>query len=84
MGVTLALDAFAAEVGPTGPVRVAGGRTQWGVGGAASAGVREVTAPAGVVAHEPAEMVVRVRAGTTLEELRAVVRRGRPGCGPGG
>ncbi len=76
MGVTLALDAFAAEVGPSGPVRVAGGRTQWGVGGVAPAGIREVTAPGGVVAHEPAEMVVRVRAGTTLDELRAVVGAG--------
>jgi glycolate oxidase FAD binding subunit len=37
-------------------------------------GVREVAAPAGVVTHEPAEMVVRVRAGTSLDELRAAVR----------
>jgi glycolate oxidase FAD binding subunit len=74
--VTAALDAFAVEVGPHGPVRVAGGRTQWQVGGVAPPGVREVAAPAGVVAHEPAEMVVRVRAGTTLEDLRATVRAG--------
>jgi FAD/FMN-containing dehydrogenase len=76
VGVTLALESFAAEVGPAGPVRVAGGRTQWGVGGLAPAGIREVIAPGGVVAHEPAEMVVRVRAGTTLDELRASVRAG--------
>ena len=31
-------DTFAAEVGPTGPVRVVGGRTQWDVGGAARGG----------------------------------------------
>jgi glycolate oxidase FAD binding subunit len=74
--VTPALTDFAAEVGTTGPVRVVGGRTQWLVGGMAPAGVREVTAPAGVVAHEPAEMVVRVRAGTTLEELRTALRAG--------
>jgi glycolate oxidase FAD binding subunit len=74
--VTPALAAFAAEVGTTGPVRVAGGRTQWAVGGVAPPGVREVTAPAGVVAHEPAEMVVRVRAGTPLEELRTALRAG--------
>jgi glycolate oxidase FAD binding subunit len=74
--VTPALTAFAAEVATTGPVRVAGGRTQWAVGGVAPLGVREVTAPAGVVAHEPAEMVVRVRAGTTLEELRTALRAG--------
>lgn len=64
---------FAADVGPSGPVRVVGGRTQWDVGGAAPPDVRELAAPAGVVAHEPAEMIVRVRAGTTLEELRSAV-----------
>jgi glycolate oxidase FAD binding subunit len=74
VGVTPPLAGFAAEVGPTGAIRVAGGRTQWDVGGPAPPGVREVAAPAGVVAHEPAEMVVRVRAGTTLDELRAAVR----------
>ncbi len=76
MGVTPPLAAFAAAIGPTGPIRVAGGRTQWDVGGPAPMGVREVAAPAGVVAHEPAEMVVRVGAGTTLEELRAAVWAG--------
>jgi hypothetical protein len=76
LGVIDAMEAFAAEVGPTGPVRVAGGRTQWDVGGAAPPGIREVAAPTGVVAHEPAEMVVRVRAGTTLEELRAALGAG--------
>jgi glycolate oxidase FAD binding subunit len=72
--LTTALKDFAAEVGSTGAVRVAGGRTQWDVGGTPVPGVREVAAPAGVVAHEPAEMIVRVRAGTTLEELRTTVR----------
>jgi glycolate oxidase FAD binding subunit len=57
-------------------VRVVGGRTQWDVGGAAPPDVRELAAPAGVVAHQPAEMIVRVRAGTTLEELRAAVHAG--------
>jgi FAD/FMN-containing dehydrogenase len=74
--VNATLEAFAADVGEVGPVRVAGGRTQWHVGGVAPGGVREVRAPAGVVTHEPAEMVVRVGAGTTLEELRAAVRAG--------
>jgi FAD/FMN-containing dehydrogenase len=74
--VSAALETFAADVGKVGPVRVAGGRTQWEVGGAAPAGVREVLAPVGVVAHEPAEMVVRVGAGTTLEALRAALRGG--------
>jgi glycolate oxidase FAD binding subunit len=70
------LQHFASDVGSTGPVRVVGGRTQWDVGGAAPPDVRELTAPAGVVAHQPAEMIVRVRAGTTLEELRAAVHAG--------
>ncbi len=69
---------FAAEVGPaaSGPVRVVGGRTQWEVGGTPTPGIRELPAPAGVVAHEPAEMIVRVRAGTSLDEVRAAVRSG--------
>jgi glycolate oxidase FAD binding subunit len=36
-----------------------------------AAGTREVAAPAGVVLHEPAEMIVRVRAGTTVAALDA-------------
>lgn len=64
-----ALERFAAEVGPDDPVVAVGGRTQFQVGGPPSPGTREVVAPAGVVEHDPAEMVVRVRAGTTLEEL---------------
>ncbi len=63
--------AFADEVGgpDAGPVTCVGGRTQWDVGGAASSGSREVSAPKGIVEFEPAEMVVRVRAGTTVAEL---------------
>ena len=70
-----ALDELAAEVGPAdaGPVVTVGGRTQWDVGGAVDAGCREVRAPAGVVAHEPAEMTVRVRAGTTVADLDAAL-----------
>lgn len=67
---------FAAEVGAAGPATCVGGRTQWEVGGAVADGGREVAAPAGVVAHEPGEMIVRVRAGTTLAELDAVVAAG--------
>ncbi len=67
---------FAAEVGPVGPVTVVGGRTQWAVGGLPVEGVREIVAPAGVVAHEPAEMIVRVRAGTALQDLQDAVGEG--------
>ena len=63
------LTAFAAEVGPDGPVCVRGGGTRWSLGGEAEAGTREVQAPAGIVAFEPAEMTVRVRAGTPVTEL---------------
>jgi FAD/FMN-containing dehydrogenase len=70
------LQQFAADVGPAGPVRVVGGRTQWDVGGTGPPDVRELTAPAGVISHQPAEMIVRVRAGTTLEALRAAVHAG--------
>jgi FAD/FMN-containing dehydrogenase len=73
------LAAFAAEVGPAdaGPVVAVGGRTQWDVGGpldpSADGDVREVRAPAGVVAVEAADMTVRVRAGTTVTDLDAAL-----------
>jgi glycolate oxidase FAD binding subunit len=74
--VSTTLQGFATGVGTTDPVRVAGGRTQWDVGGEAPVGVRELRAPAGVISHQPAEMVVRVGAGTPLEELRAALAAG--------
>lgn len=67
---------FAAAVGAEGPVCVTGGRTQWDVGGSPAPGTRELAAPDGVVAHQPQEMIVRVRAGTTLADLDAVVSGG--------
>ncbi|HZU73877.1 MAG TPA: FAD-binding protein [Acidimicrobiales bacterium] len=63
------LERFRAEVGPDGPVTVAGGMTQWDVGGPVDGSARVVRAPTGVVSHLPAEMIVRVRAGTTVAEL---------------
>lgn len=63
------LAGFAAEVGPEGPVCVRGGDTRRHLGGEVASGTREVRAPAGIVALEPAEMTVRVRAGTTVVEL---------------
>ena len=63
------LEALADEVGPTDPVVAVGGRTQFDVGGAVDAGAREVRVPGGIVEHVPAEMTVRVRAGTTIAEL---------------
>jgi glycolate oxidase FAD binding subunit len=51
--------------------------TQWSEGGALRPGTRQVKAPSGIVSHEPAEMIVRVRAGTTLAELQAALAAGR-------
>ena len=84
------LHAFVEEVGSAGPVACVGGRTQWGIGasGRSEADVREVRAPVGIVAHEPADMTVRVGAGTTVRELDdALAERGQrvtlPEPGPG-
>ena len=74
MGVR-ALEKFATEVGgaDTGPVTCVGGRSQWDVGGPCLPSVREVRAPSGVTEYEPAEMIVRCRAGTPVAELDAVL-----------
>jgi len=87
-----ALAAFAEAVGVAGPVAVAGGRTRWSIGGAPMDDVRFVRAPSGVVEHEPAEMTVRVRAGTSLADLdtalgetgQSVGLAGGPGSTVGG
>ncbi len=63
------LAAWAAVIGEQGPVTVTGGRTHWDVGGRPDAEAAEVEAPVGVVSVEPAEMVVTVRAGTTVAAL---------------
>ena len=64
-----ALAGFAAEIAPSGPVCVRGGGTRWGLGGDADPAARVVAAPAGVIDFEPAEMTVRVRAGTAVADL---------------
>lgn len=63
------LEAFAAEVGSDGKVVALGGGTQLDVGTPVDADARVVRAPAGVVEHLPAEMTVRVRAGTAVADL---------------
>lgn len=67
------LAALAAEVGAEGPVVARGGGTQLDVGSPVDAGARVVRAPAGVVEHLPAEMTVRVRAGTRVVDLDAAL-----------
>ena len=49
-----------------------GGRTHWEVGGPAPDGT-PVRAPAGIVDYDPGELTVTLGAGTTLDELDAVV-----------
>ena len=60
---------FRDEVGRSGPVCVRGGGTRWELGGPPAGGSREVRAPTGVVAFDPAEMTVVVGAGTPLADL---------------
>ena len=67
------LTAFAETIGADGPVAVEGRRTRWALGGELAANTRLVSAPAGVVAYQPAEMTVRVRAGTPVAELDAAL-----------
>ncbi len=67
------LVAFAETVGVDDPVAVRGGGSRWERGGPVTPGTREIRAPAGIVAYEPEEMIVRVRAGTTVAELHAAL-----------
>src|SRR5438270_6061167 len=68
---SLAVTEFAALVGSEDRVVVAGGRTQWEVGGTPDPRARVVTAPAGIVSYDPAEMTLRCGAGTTVAEVDA-------------
>ena len=64
-----ALHEFAALVGADDPIAVEGNRTRWHLGGPLDESARLVTAPTGIVDYQPSEMVVTVRAGTTVAEL---------------
>jgi glycolate oxidase FAD binding subunit len=63
------LTEFAVEVGESGPIAIEGGRTRWTRGGTLAKGTRVLKAPSGVVDFQPDEMIVIVRAGTTVSEL---------------
>ena len=67
------LESFAAEVGPEGPVAVVGGRTHWEIGGLCRDETRLVQAPVGVRGFDPADMTIRVGAGTSVAELDAAL-----------
>lgn len=60
---------FAEQVGSSGPVTIAGHSTR----GGPVAGVRGVTAPAGIDRIEPEEMIVQCGAGTAVDELVAAL-----------
>lgn len=64
-----ALEAFAADVGKDGPVTCVGGGSQ----GPLDSDARKVRAPVGIVTFEPAEMTVRVRAGTRIVDVHAAL-----------
>jgi hypothetical protein len=65
----LDLEPFAAAVGHEGPVTISGHATR----GGAVADVRAVQAPSGIEWYKPEEMTLSCGAGTSLEELGAVV-----------
>jgi glycolate oxidase FAD binding subunit len=67
------LQAFAQDVGTVDAVAVVGSRTRWDVGGPCDPAARLVRAPAGIVLYDPAEMIVTVRAGTTVADLHATL-----------
>lgn len=69
----MSLDAFVAEVGDSDPVAAEGAHTRWDLGGELAAGTRLVRPPSGVVEYLPDEMTVTVLAGTSVEELAAML-----------
>jgi glycolate oxidase FAD binding subunit len=76
MGVATAVEELQDAVRDAVAVAPVGGRTQWEVGNPVTANtddLREVRAPDGVVAYEPADLTVTVRAGTTVDDLSAVL-----------
>ncbi|MEL0140505.1 MAG: FAD-binding protein, partial [Acidimicrobiaceae bacterium] len=64
-----ALHEFAALVGADDPIAVQGNGTRWHLGGPLDESARLGEAPTGIVDYQPSEMVVTVRAGTTVAEL---------------
>lgn len=68
------LASFAEEVGTTGQISVSGNRTRWAKGGELVSGTTIVSAPTGIVEYIPEEMIVTVRAGTTVDELHQTLK----------
>lgn len=70
-----AVVALAEEIGPpdAGPILAVGGATAGSAGGHVDPAARPVRAPKGILEWQPAEMTVRVLAGTTVTELDAAL-----------
>ncbi len=60
---------FAIEVGSVGPIAIEGGKTRWNLKGVPIPEARLLSAPNGIVTYKPEEMIVTVRAGTTVADL---------------
>lgn len=75
-----AMSGFAREVGTEGPVAVVGSGSRSHLGGELTAGTRVLAAPGGLIEHRRDELTVVVSAGTTLEDLEAVLRSADQTC----
>ena len=65
------LSNFAHEVGPSQPIAIEGKRTRWNLNGSLESGAKVLPAPSGIVEYKPEEMIVTVRAGTTVQDLNS-------------
>lgn len=79
MDLTEHIDGVAARVAGASTVVPVGARTHWGVGGPPPEGT-EVSAPAGILRYEPADLTATVGAGTTVAELDAVLAEAGQEC----
>jgi glycolate oxidase FAD binding subunit len=76
MGVATAVEELQGAVRDAVAIAPIGGRTHWEVGNPLTLNtvdLHEVRAPEGIVAYEPADLTVTVRAGTTVGDLTAVL-----------
>lgn len=62
---------FANNIGPDAPISIVGAQTRWHLGGTLDPSARAIRAPGGIVEYVPAEMIVKVRAGTLVSDLHA-------------
>ena len=70
-----AIEKFAAEVGSDGPVAIQGGKTRWDIRGVLAPEAKVLSAPTGIVTYKPEEMIVTARAGTTVADLHAHLKK---------